>query len=105
MQDHPNKQIENPPLDAEDWEDAFEPYAGQTDAALMLGFNLTVLLSYLTDEPPEIESAVVGLERAIEALYPHTQFHQRCHDMFLKVVGGELTLEEEETLKKLGLRF
>jgi hypothetical protein len=47
----------------------------------------------------------VGLERAIEALYPHTQFHQMCHDMFLKVVGGELTLEEEETLKKLGLRF
>ena len=105
MQDNPNKESENPPLDAEDWQDAFEPYAGQTGAALMLGFNLTVLLSYLTDEPPEIESAVVGLERAIEALYPHTQFHQMCHDMFLKVVGGELTLEEEETLKKLGLRF
>jgi hypothetical protein len=29
MQDHPNKQIENPPLDAEDWEDAFEPYAAK----------------------------------------------------------------------------
>ena len=67
----------------------------------MLGFNLTVLLSYLKVEPLEIELAI---ERAIEALYPHTQFHQMGHEMYLKVVGGELTLEEE-TLKKLGLRF
>ena len=105
MSDNPITPHENPPLDAEDWQDAFEPYAGQTGAALMLGFNLTVLLSYLTVEPLEIELAVEGLERAIEALYPHTQFHQMCHDMYLKVVGGELTLEEEETLKKLGLKF
>lgn len=71
----------------------------------MLAFNLTVLLSYLVCEPLEIELAVEGLERAIDALYPHTQFHQMCHDMYLKVVGGELTREEEETLKKLGLKF
>jgi hypothetical protein len=71
----------------------------------MLGFNLTVLLSYLKVEPLEIELAVERIERAIEAIYPHTQFHQMCHDMYLKVVGGELTLEEEETLKKLGLKF
>ena len=25
-----------------------------------------------------------------------------CHEMYRKVIGGELTLEEEETLKKLG---
>ena len=105
MQDNPNKETENPPLDAEDWQDAFEPYAGQTGAALMLGFNLKVLLSYLTVEPIAIELAIEGIERAIDALYPHTQFHQMCHDMYLKVVGGELTLEEEETLKKLGLKF
>ena len=72
MSDNPNTQHENPPLDAEDWQDAFEPYAGQTGAALMLGFNLTVLLSYLKVEPLEIELAIEGIERAIEALYPHT---------------------------------
>ena len=105
MSDNPNKETENPPLDHEDWQDAFEPYAGQTDAALMLGFNFKVLLSYLTVEPIAIELAVEGIERAIDALYPHTQFHQMCHEMFLKVVGGELTLEEEETLKKMGLKF
>jgi hypothetical protein len=105
MQDNPNKETENPPLDHEDWQDAFEPYAGQTGPALMLAFNLTVLLNYLTDEPLAVELAVEGIERAIDALYPHTQFHRVCRDMYLKVVGGELTLEEEETLKKLGLKF
>jgi len=105
MQDNPNKESENPPLDAEDWQDAFEPYAGQTGAALMLGFNLMVLLGYLKVEPPKIEEAVEGIERGIEALYAHTQFHEVCHDMYLKVVGGELTLEQEEMLKKLGIKI
>jgi hypothetical protein len=50
--------------------------------------------------------AIEGIERAIEALYPHTQFHEMYHEMYLKVVGGELTLEEQEkTLKKLGPGF
>ena len=64
-----------------------------------------ILLSYLKVEPLLIDEAIEGLERAIEAMYPHTEFHQVCHEIYLKVVGGKLTLEEEETLKKLGLRF
>ena len=105
MSDNPNKQHENPPLDAESWELAFEAYKGHTDAALNMGYNLVVLMSYLKVEPLLIEEALEGLARAIEALYPYTQFHDVCHDMYLKVIGGELTLEEEEVLKKLGLKF
>jgi hypothetical protein len=41
------------------------------------------------------------IDHAIKALYPYTQFHDLCHDMYIKVVGGDLTLEEEEVLKKL----
>lgn len=63
------------------------------------------MLSYIKVEPLKIQEAIEGLERAIEALYPHTQFHEVCHEMYLKVIGGELTLEEEEVLKKLGLKF
>jgi hypothetical protein len=39
------------------------------------------------------------------ALYPYTQFHDVCQDMYIKVIGGDLTREEEEVLKKLGLKF
>ena len=105
MSDNPNKQPENPPLDAESWELAFEPYKGHPDAALNLGYNLVVLMSYLRVEPLLIEEALEGLELAIMAVYPHTQFHEVCHGMYRKVIGGELTREEEEVLKKLGLKF
>ena len=105
MQDNPNKEHENPPLDPESWELAFEAYKGHPDAALNLGYNLVVLLSYLRVEPLMIVEAIEGIELAIMAVYPHTQFHEVCHGMYRKTIGGELTLEEEETLKKLGIRF
>ena len=105
MSDNPNKEIENPPLDAESWELAFAPLKGHAKAALNMGFNLMVLLSYIKVEPLKIQEAIEGLEHGLEALYPHTQFHDVCHDMYLKVIGGALTREEEEMLKKLGLKF
>lgn len=107
MSDNPNtnKPSEQPPLDAEDWELAFEPYEGNTDAALNMGFNLMVMKSYLSYEPAKIQEVLEGIDHALEALYPYTQFHHVCHDMYIKVVGGDLTLEEEEVLRKLGLKF
>lgn len=105
MPDNRNTPHENPPLDAESWELAFEAYRGNTDAALNMGFNLMILLSYLKVEPLLIQEAIEGLERGIEVLYPYTQFHNVCHQMYRKVIGGELTREEEEVLRKLGLKF
>jgi len=99
------KPREQQPLDAEDWELAFAPLKGHTNAALNMGFNLMVLLAYLKIEPLKIQEAIEGIEHGIEALYPYTQFHDVCHDMYIKVVGGDLTLEEEEMLKKLGIKF
>jgi len=100
-----NKPSEQPPLDIEDWELAFVPLKGHTNAALNMGFNLMVLLAYLKVEPLKIQEAIKGIQHGIEALYPYTQFHDVCHDMYIKVVGGDLTLEEEEMLKKLGIKF
>lgn len=107
MSDNPNtnKPSEQPALDVEDWELAFEAYAGNTDAALNMGFNLMVMKSYLSHEPSKIQEVLEGIDHALEALYPYTQFHHVCHDMYIKVVGGDLTLEEEEVLRKLGLKF
>ena len=55
MQDNPNKETENPPLDAEDWELAFEAYEGNTHAALNMAFNLMAMKGYLSYDPPKIE--------------------------------------------------
>jgi hypothetical protein len=52
-----------------------------------------------------IDEAMAALALAVEILFPYTQFHGVCHDMYHKVVGGKLTLEEEEVLKKMGLKF
>jgi hypothetical protein len=64
-----------------------------------------VLKSYLAIEPLKIQQAIEGLECAMEVLFKHTQFHEVAYGLFRKLMKGELTLEEEETLKALGLRF
>lgn len=99
------KPSEQQPLDTEDWEIAFAPYKGDTSAALNMGFNLMVMKVYLSPDPPNLQEALEGIDHAIEALYPYTQFHVICHNMYFKVVGGDLSLEEEEMLKKLGIKF
>jgi hypothetical protein len=105
MPDDRNTEKENPPLDAEDWELAFEPYKGNPGAALQLGYNLFALLAYLRIEPVDVETASNAIDRALLALYPHTEFHMVCWIFFRKVIEGALTLEEEDVLKKLGIKF
>jgi hypothetical protein len=103
--DNTSQPPEHPPLDAEDWEIAFEAYKGNTGAALRMGFNLMAIKAYLVLDPPMLQEVLDGLDNAIVALYPYTQFHDVCHEMYIKVVGGELTREEEELLKALGMKF
>jgi hypothetical protein len=103
--DSTDKPSERPPLDIEDWELAFAAYKGNHSAALNMGFCLMVIKGYLSYDPPKIEAVLKGLDHAILALYPYTQFHDVCHDMYIKVIDGSLTLEEEEKLKKLGFKF
>lgn len=101
--------IQNPSehlsLDTEDWKIAFEPYQGFPGQALTLGFNLSVLKSYLTIEPIKIQDAVDSLDWAMEVLFQYSQFHEIAYRLFHKLVEGQLSLEEEETLKSLGLKF
>lgn len=96
---------ERPPLDQESWEIAFEAYEHYPIAALMLGFNIMVLKAFLLIEPPKLAEAIEGLDRAMDVLFYHSEFHQVAYEMFRKVAGGKLTFEEEETLKSLGLQF
>ncbi len=112
MQDNPNTDnpitnnpSENAPLDAENWEHAFEPYDGFPGQALMLGFNLMVLKAYIAVEPLMIPKAVAGLDCAMEVLFKHTQFHEISYGLFHRLIEGQLTYDEEQLLKSLGLEF
>jgi hypothetical protein len=64
-----------------------------------------VLKAYLAVEPLQLEEALEGLDRALEAIYPYTQFHRVSYKLFRNVVEGKMTLEQEELLKKLGIKF
>ena len=41
----------------------------------------------------------------MKVLFQHTQFHEVAYGLFHRLLEGQLSLEEEETLKSLGLRF
>src|SRR5690242_7999641 len=99
------RNIETGALDIEDWEIAFEPYGEDSGAALTLSFNLMVLKAYLAVDPIQIDEAVEGIDRALEAIYPYTQFHRVSYRLFRNLVEGKMTVEQEAALKKLGIKF
>jgi hypothetical protein len=107
MQDDPNTDTpsEHPRPDAEDWEIAFEPYKGHPGAALQLGFLLIILRSYLSVAPYKIDECIDALDLAVDVLFPHTEFHLVSQELFLKVIEGTITREEEQLLNALGIRF
>jgi hypothetical protein len=100
-----NTNTESPLLDTEDWEIAFRSYTHDHSAALVLGSNLMILKSYLMTEPLMIDQAIDSIDHAFEALFQHTTFHEASYALFAKMAGGELTLEEEDMLEKLGVQF
>jgi hypothetical protein len=73
--------------------------------ALTLGFNFVVLKRYIAVEPFKLQEAIEALDLAMAVLFQHTQFHEVAYGLFHKLIEGQLTLEEEELLKSLGLRF
>ncbi len=105
MQNNRNTDIQNLPLDAEDWEVALEPYADNPGAALSLGSLLMVLRSYLMTKPRQIEVAIEGLDCAMEVLFPYTEFHEVSFVLFRRLADGQLTRDEEKVLEALGIRY
>ena len=105
MQNDVTTENERHPLDTEDWILAFAPYDGNPGAALSLGVNLMILRAYLSVMPLKISESVEAIDRAMEVLFPHTQFHDMSFDLFVRLADGKLTLEEEEMLTALGVKF
>lgn len=100
-----SENVETEPLDAEDWEIALAPYEGNPGAALTLGFHLMVLKGYLSVEPIKLHEAINAIDLAVQVLFPHTQFHEVSQELFLKVIEGNLTLEEDQKLRAIGIQF
>ena len=106
MLDNPNTDnvSEQPWLDAEDWEIALQPYAGNPDAALVLAIHFTLLKSRIADQPINLAEAISELDRGVEVLFMHTRLHDTCYVLFRKLAEGKLSVEEEKMLKLLGYK-
>ena len=99
MQDNPI--TENPPLDCEDWQIAFKPYAQYPFLALALAQHLTALQDYVQTDPTK---ATAAINRAVDALYEQSEFRSVSLMLFRATVQGRLPLELETLIHQLGIR-
>ena len=101
MHDNPNTDSESPPLDCEDWQIAFQPYVKHPFLALALAQHLTALQDYVESEPAK---AVTAINRAVNALYEHSEFRSVGLLLFRATVQGRLPVEQENLIHQLGIR-
>lgn len=103
MQDNPN--TENLSLDTEDWEIAFQPYAGNPDAALSLGRLLMILAHSLKETAPNVPGTLAAIDEAAEVLYSHSDFHKGAYDLYRVAIEGRATRAQEALIETLGVRL
>jgi hypothetical protein len=88
-------QNESPPLDSEDWEIVFQAYEGYPILAFILAQHLDFVRELIERGAEERELAVDGLDLAIEALQPFTDFRNADLTIYLSAVAGTLVPEQE----------
>ena len=108
MQDNPN--IEKPTqhdelVEAEEWALAFEPYERRPYEALTLGFNLAALRIELDGMLIKSQPVIDSLDDALKVLFHYTDFHDASYELFIRLTEGKLTLDEEQVLNALGIKF
>ncbi|HKR13529.1 MAG TPA: hypothetical protein VJT15_15800 [Pyrinomonadaceae bacterium] len=104
MPDHPSTDNRENPLDADDWDVAFEPFADHPYAALNLAYHLATLKQLLSGKIADIPEAIAAIDRAIDRLYEHSEFRNAGHSLFRQTVEGALTAKAEKVVHKLGIR-
>jgi hypothetical protein len=110
MQDNPstdntNTQTHEIDMNREDWELAFEPLEKNSFAVLKLGFNFAIMRKYLDTQLFKPRPVMEALDQAMEVLFALTEFHDVSFNLFLKFTEGQLTFEEEQMLRALGVKF
>jgi|SRR6185436_14163570 hypothetical protein len=95
-----NRNTENAPLDAEDWEIAFEPYVKHPLLALVLAHHLSALQDYV-----QSDAVKAAINRAVNSLYEHSEFRSVSLELFRATVQGRMTAELENLVNQLGIRL
>jgi hypothetical protein len=90
-------------LEAQNWAIALELYERHPIDALLLAQQLMAIKQCLQRGRKGISDAIAGLELAIDALFPHTDFHSVSHRFYLRRLEGTLKPNEEEKLRQLGI--
>jgi hypothetical protein len=103
--DNTNNQTQHPLTDREDWELAFGPYEDNPGAALRFGFNIATLRSSLDAQMFKSRPVIEAFDLAMEVLFPFTGFYTASFDLFIQLMDGKLTVEQEQTLQALGVKF
>jgi hypothetical protein len=99
MPDNPN--TADAPLDAEDWQIVFEPYAQFPILALVLAQHLTALRDVAESDASK---ATAAINRAVDELYEHSQFRVVSLELFRASVQGRLPVDVENVINALGIR-
>ena len=99
MPDNPN--TENPPLDCEDWQIAFQPYVNHPLLALALAQHLTALQEQIQSDATK---ATAAINRAVDALYERSDFRAVSLELFRATVQGRLPADVENIINALGIR-
>ena len=104
MRDNPNTN-ENPLLDAEDWQIAFEVYEGHPIDAFSLAHKFIAVQECLQGERKRIPDALAALDQAVDTLYEHTEFRRVSHALYRAAVEGRITTDQENAIRELGIRI
>jgi len=96
-----NRNTENPPLDAEDWQIAFNPYIKHPLSALTLAHHLAKLKEYVESDVAE---ATAAIDRAVDCLYEHSEFRSVGYELFRVAVEGRMTIDQENVVHELGIK-
>jgi hypothetical protein len=101
MIENPNTIVVSPPLDCEDWQIAFGPYLKHPYLALALAQHLSALQDYVQSDAGK---ATAAINRAVDALYEHSEFRSVSLELFRAAVQGRLPVELENLVRQLGIR-
>ena len=96
-----NRNTENAPLDREDWQIVFEPFAQFPILALVLAQHLTALQDLAQSDTAK---ATAAINRAVDELYEHSDFRAVSLELFRASVQGRLAVDVENVINALGIR-
>ena len=96
-----NRNTEHAPLDSEDWQIVFEPYAQFPILALVLAQHLSALQDLAQNDAAK---ATAAINRAVDELYEHSQFRSVSLELFRVTVQGRLPVDVESVINALGIR-